>query len=50
MEQWLMNLTSIPEDAVRSLVLLNGLRIQCYLELWSRSQMWLRSLVAVDVV
>ena len=45
--QWLTSLTSNHEDAVRSLVLLSGLRIQCCCELWCRSQMWLGSRVAV---
>ena len=36
-----MNLTSIHEDAVQSLALLSGLRIQCCCELRFRSQMWL---------
>ena len=34
---------------VRSLALLSGLRIQRCLELWCKSQMWLRSGVAVLV-
>jgi len=34
---------------VRSLALLRGLRIQCCHELWYRSQMWLRSCVAMAV-
>ena len=34
---------------IRSLVSLNGLRIQCCRELWHRSKMWLRPGVAVPV-
>ena len=35
---------------VISLASLNGLRIQCCHKFWHRSQMWLRSSVAVAVV
>ena len=35
---------------VQSLASLSGLRIQHYLELWCRLQMWLESSVAVAVV
>ena len=41
------NLTSIHEDLVRSLAFLSGSRIQRCCELWCRSQMQLRSCVAV---
>ena len=44
--QWLTNLTS----RVQSLTSLSGLRIQGCFELWCRSQMWLRSCMAVAVV
>ena len=44
------NLTCIQEDAVRSLASLSGLRIWHCHELWSRSQMQLRSGIAVAVV
>jgi len=45
--QWVMNLTSIHEDMVQSLVSLRGLRIWHCHELWCRSQTRLRSCVAV---
>ena len=35
---------------VQSLALFSELRIRCFRELWYRSQMWLRSRVAVAVV
>ena len=41
------NPTSIQEDAGLILTLFSGLRIQHCRELWRRSQMWLRSRVAV---
>ena len=44
------NLTSIHEDAVRSVALLSGLRIQHCHELWCRSQTQLGSCVAVALV
>ena len=49
---WLseMNLTGIMRMQVRSLASLSGLRIQCCSELWYRSQMWLRSGIAVALV
>ena len=47
--QWLMNLTSIHEDAIRSPALLSGLRIRHCRELWYRSQKQLRSYTAVAV-
>ena len=43
-----MNLSSM-RTQVRSLALLSGLRIQCYRELWCRSQTWLGSDMAVAV-
>ena len=46
--QWLMNLTSTRMQ-VQFLVLLSGLRIQHYHELWCRLQTWLRSCLAVAV-
>ena len=48
--QWLTNLTRNHEVGVRSLALLSGLRIQRCLELWCRSQTWLRFCFAVAVV
>ena len=42
MAQWLTNPTRI-DPWVQSLALLSGLRIQCYWELWCRSQTQLRS-------
>ena len=50
MAQGVENLTSIHEVAVQSLALLSGLGIWRYRELWCRSQMHLRSGVAVAVV
>ena len=49
MAQWLPHLTRNHEtaDSVRSLALLSGLRIWRCHELWCRSQMRLRSAVAV---
>ena len=45
--QRLRNPTSIHDDAVRSMALLGGLRIQCCHELLCRSQMQFRSVIAV---
>ena len=45
--QHFANMTSIHEDAVRYLALLNGLRIWSCHELWHRLQMQLGSEVAV---
>ena len=52
MAQWEMNLTSIHEDRtqVQSLASLSGLRTWCCHELCCRSQMRLRSGVAVAMV
>jgi len=44
------NLTSIHEDEGSILGLLSGLRIQRCHELWCRTQMWLRSFIAVAAV
>ena len=48
--QRLMNPTRIHEDEVQSLALPSGLRIPHCRELWCRSQMRLKSRVAVTVV
>ena len=50
MAQQVKNLISIREDAGPSLALLSSLRIQCCHKLRCRSEMWLRSHVAVAVV
>ena len=49
MAQWLTNQLGTMGMRVRSLSSLSGLRIQCYRELWCRSQTWLGSWVAVAV-
>ena len=46
MAQWLVNLIVIHEDVAS----LGGLSIRCCHELWCRSQMQLRSDIAVAVV
>ena len=50
MAQWLTNPTRNHEVAGLILALLSGLRIRRCHELWCRSQIWLRSGVAVAVV
>ena len=50
MAQQKMNLTSIHEDAVRSLTSLSDLRICRCGELWCRLQTWLRSGIAVAML
>ena len=48
--QWSMNLTTIHEDVDLSLTSLSELRIWCYHELCCRSQMRLRTCIALAVV
>ena len=45
--QWVKDPNSIPEDVASIPGLLSGLRIQHCHRLWRRSQMWLRSVMAV---
>ena len=50
MAHQVLNLTSIPEDAGQSLVLLSGLRIRRCHKLQGRSQTWLGSRIAVAMM